>query len=69
MDTPRAEAKATFPPATALVAMSRKRGPSRLLGIAMQMGFVPSRGCLPPKGTTDFADRPESAVMIPIIPS
>ena len=44
-------------------------GPSRSLGIAMQIGFVPRRASLPPNGTTDLAARPESAVIRPIIPA
>ena len=36
--------------------------------MAMQIGLVPSRGSRPPNGTTDLDDRPESAVIIPIIP-
>ena len=66
---PLATARATLPPATALVAMSTKSGPSRSLGMAMQIGLVPRRGSRPPNGTTDLADLPESAVIRPIMPS
>ena len=58
-----------MPAATALVAMSMNIGASRLLGMAMQMGFVPKRGSRPPNGTTAFAALPESAVIMPIIPA
>ena len=64
---PLAFARLIFPAATALVAMSRKNGPSRLLGIAMEIGLVPSLFSRPPNGPTALADRPESAVIIPII--
>ena len=66
--SPLATATPSFPAATALVAMSMNIGPSRLDGIAMQIGFVPSLGSRPPNGTTDLAERPESAVIMPIIP-
>ena len=62
-------ARPIFPAATALVAMSMNSGPSRLLGIAKQIGFVPSRASRPPNGTTPFADLPESAVIMPINPA
>ena len=62
-------ARLIFPAATALVAMSINRGPSRLLGIAKHIGLVPSRASRPPNGTTPFAVLPESAVIMPIIPA
>ena len=58
-----------MPAATALVAPSMNIGPARSLGIAMHIGLVPKRGSLPPNGTTDLLVRPESAVMMPIIPA
>ena len=69
MRSPLASARLILPPATALVATSMNSGPSRLLGIAMQIGLVPSLASRPPNGTTCFAERPESAVIIPIIPA
>ena len=48
--------------------MSMWKGPSRFDGIAMLIGLVPRRGSRPPKGTTDFGERPESAVIMPIRP-
>ena len=44
-------------------------GSSRSDGTAIEIGLVPSRGSLPPKGATCFGERPESAVASPIIPS
>ena len=49
--------------------MSMNIGASRLLGMAMQIGFVPRRASLPPKGATVLAERPESAVIRPIMPA
>ena len=69
MEASLATATLILPPATALVAMSMKRGPGRLLGMAMQIGLVPSLRSLPPKGTTVLFDRPESAVISPISPA
>ena len=67
--SPRAAATLSFPAAAAEVAMSTKNGASRSDGMAMQMGFVPSRASRPPNGATPLAVRPESAVMIPIMPA
>ena len=49
--------------------MSSTNGPSRLDGMAMQMGLVPSRGSRPPNGATALGERPESAVIMAIMPS
>ena len=49
--------------------MSKNSGPSRLDGIAKQIGLVPSRAFAPPNGATALALRPESAVIIAIMPS
>ena len=49
--------------------MSMNSGPSRSLGTATQMGFVPSLGSLPPNGATFLVVLPESAVIRPIMPS
>ena len=49
--------------------MSNTNGPSRLDGTAKQIGFVPSRAFAPPYGATCFGLRPESAVIIAIMPS
>ena len=66
---PRALAKLILPAATADVAMSMKKGPSKSLGIAIEIGFVPSLFSFPPNGTTALADLPESAVIHPIMSS
>src|SRR5215469_16442424 len=65
----RATDSAIFPAAAAEVAMSRERGPPRPDGIAIESGLVPSRAARPPNGATAFGERPESAVISPIIPA
>ena len=65
----RFRASAIFPNATVLDAISINTGPSRSLGIPMQIGLVPSLRARPPKGATCFGAAPESAVISPIIPS
>ena len=67
--SPRAVATLILPAAAADVAMSNTRGPSRLDGIAKAMGLVPRRALAPPNGATALALRPESAVIIAIMPS
>ena len=67
--SPRLRARLIFPAATALVAMSIRTGPSRSLGMPMQMGLVPNLRARPPKGTTAFGPAPESAVTNAIMPS
>ncbi len=49
--------------------MSKNSGPSRSDGMAKQIGLVPSRALAPPNGATCFGLRPESAVIIAIMPS
>ena len=49
--------------------MSKNSGPSRFDGMAKQIGLVPSRAFAPPNGATALALRPESAVIIAIMPS
>ena len=68
IDSFRLRAKAILPKATVLEAISISTGPSRLLGIPIQMGLVPSLRARPPKGATCFGAAPESAVIMPIIP-
>src|SRR5215467_1074392 len=42
---------------------------ARIEHAVIEIGLVPSRGSLPPKGATCFGERPESAVASPIMPS
>ena len=65
---PRACASLTLPAAAAEVAMSMKNGPSRLDGIAIEIGLVPSLAARPPNGATALGERPESAVIMAIMP-
>ncbi len=41
-------ASETFPPATVLVAMSSRMGFALAVGIAIDNGFVPKMGSIPP---------------------
>ena len=68
MSSLRLRAREILPKATVLEAMSIITGPSRLLGMQMQMGLVPSLRARPPKGATCLGAAPESAVIMPIIP-
>ncbi len=37
--------------------------------MAIEIGLVPSRASRPPNGATAFGERPESAVIRPIMPA